>query len=104
MTINSILDDIRKYGRAKLKEHGLEVGSSRSDDPTLYDDEIVFRTQAGRTLAVKVQVSSYGGGWGAAAINRYVFKEVPVGKLGFKHGTLEGAFEPIFLTDDKGVS
>jgi hypothetical protein len=51
-----------------------------------------------------VQVSSYGGGWGAAAINRYVFKEVPVGKLGFKHGTLEGAFEPIFLTDDKGVS
>ncbi|TLX16001.1 hypothetical protein [Rhizobium sp. MHM7A] len=104
MTLKSVLDDIRKYGRAKLKEHGLEVRPARNDDPGLYDDEIVFRTQAGRTLAVKVQVSSYGSGWGAAAINHYVFKEVPVGRLGFKHGTLEGAFEPIFLTNDAKAS
>lgn len=100
MTLKTVLDDIRKYGRAKLKEHGLEAGSSRSDDPSLYDDEIVFRTRAGRNLVVKVQISSFGDGWSAAAINHYVFKDVPVGRLGFTHAALEGAMGPYFLTDN----
>lgn len=100
MSLKSVIDDIRKYGREKLAEHGLEVGTSLADDPSLHDDEIEFRTRTGHTLVVKVQVSSYGGGWSAAAINHYVYKNVPVGRLGFTHSTLDGAYGPHFLTED----